>query len=110
MRLVALNDGVGEGDDALGGAVVLLEADGDGVRVVLLERQDVLDIGAAEGVDGLRVVAHDADVVVLRGQQFGEQVLGAVRVLVLVDVDVLPALLVGLEQLRVRLEEPDRPA
>ncbi|CAH0327285.1 hypothetical protein SRABI128_05950 [Microbacterium sp. Bi128] len=50
---VAGDHRVGGAEDGLGGAVVLLELDGAGVRVVLLELHDVADVRAAEGVDGL---------------------------------------------------------
>ena len=43
----------------------------------------------------------------LRGELPADEVLGAVRVLVLVDEDLLPALLVAGEDLRVLLEEED---
>ena len=58
--LVAGDDGVGGPQDALGRAVVLLEQDGAGVGVVLLELEDVADARAPEGVDRLVGVADDA--------------------------------------------------
>ncbi len=58
--LVPLDDGVRGAEDGLRGAVVLLEQDGGGVRIVLLELEDVADRGAAEGVDRLVGVTDDA--------------------------------------------------
>ena len=58
---VAGDDGVGGREDVLGGAVVLLQQDGAGRGVVLLELLDVADGGAAEGVDGLVGVADDGE-------------------------------------------------
>ena len=75
----------------------------------MFERQDVADIRAAEHVDRLIIIAHDAEVATLAGEVPHHQVLGAVRVLVLVDHDVLEPLLVFLEHRRVPIEEPDRP-
>jgi hypothetical protein len=57
---VPRHHGVRGGQDVLGRPVVLLEEDDGGVRVVLLELDDVPDGGAAKGVDRLVGVAHDA--------------------------------------------------
>ena len=57
--LVVGDDGVGGGEDGLGGAVVLLQQDRGGVGEVLLEVEDVADARAAEGVDRLVGVADD---------------------------------------------------
>src|ERR1019366_3195771 len=74
--------------NVLGGAVVLLQANGLGLGVVVFEIQDVPDIGAAPAIDRLVFVAHHADIAMLFGQQAHEVVLGAVGVLILVDHDV----------------------
>jgi hypothetical protein len=56
---VALDHRVRRGQDGLGGAVVLLQEDHPGLRVVLLELDDVPDRGTAEGIDRLvRVADH----------------------------------------------------
>ena len=55
--LVVADHRVGGGEDGLGGAVVLLQQDRGGVGEVLLEVEDVADVGAAEGVDRLVGVA-----------------------------------------------------
>ena len=62
------DDGVGGVEDGLGGAVVLVEHDHLGVGIVLLELQDVADVGAAPGVDALVGVADHAEVAVLGRQ------------------------------------------
>ena len=69
-------------------AVVLLEPDRDGLGEVVLERQDVPDVGAPPAVDRLVVVADDRDRAVLLGKHLDELVLRVVGVLVLVDEDV----------------------
>ena len=89
---IAADDAVGGVQDGLAGAVVLLEVHDMGVGVVLAELEDVADVGSAEAIDGLVVVAHDRDVAVLRRQQVDEDVLRAVGVLVLVDEDVAEAI------------------
>ena len=76
---------VGGVEDLLRGAVVLLEADDLGVRVVALELEDVADVGAAPRVDALVVVADHGEVAVRAREEVGEPVLGVVGVLVLVD-------------------------
>ena len=90
---LVLGDDAGGGlQDVRGGAVVLLELHHVGARVVLLEVEDVLEVSAAPGVDGLVVVAHHHDVAVA-GQLLHQPVLDRVGVLVLVDEDVAEALL-----------------
>ncbi len=91
---VLRDDGGGAFEDDLGGAVVLLEADGAGFGKIFFELEDVANVGAAPGVDGLVFIADDADVAVL-AEQLHELVLGAVGVLVLVDEDVLVAAVVA---------------
>ena len=88
-------------EDMAGGAVVLLQAHGLGVGIVLLEVEDVLDVGATPRVNGLIVVAHDHEVAVLGGEEVRDGVLDVVGVLVLVHADVLEAVLVLCEHVRV---------
>ena len=57
---------VGRVHDVPRGPVVALQAEGFRLREILLEIQDVLDLGAAEGVDGLGVVSDHAQVPVHR--------------------------------------------
>ena len=95
--------------DRLGRAVVLLHDEDGGVGVVVLEVQEVLDGGAAPGVDALVGVADDTDVAVPGRQHVHQEILGAVRVLVLVDEDVAEPLLVVLQDFWMFAEEPDEP-
>ena len=69
--------------------VVLLQADDGGVWVVGLELEDVSYVRPSPGVNALVRVAGDADVLVLDGYAVGQDVLGVVGVLILVDEDVL---------------------
>ncbi len=62
---------------------------GAGIREVGLELQDVPGVGGAEGVDRLRVVAHDGDAGVVCTQKLQQLDLQGVHVLVLVDEDVV---------------------
>ena len=106
--LVPGNDRVGGIEDDLGRAVVLFEFHDRRIGPVALEVEDVPDICAAPAVDRLVVVPDDREVVVTRGQGLDPQVLRPVRVLVFVDVQVAPALLVLLEGRWRFLEEPKR--
>ena len=74
--------------------------------VVALEVEDVAQVGAAPRVDALVVVADDGQVLALAGEQADPQVLGAVGVLVLVDVQVAPAILVVRQHAGRLLEQP----
>ena len=77
--------------DVAGGAVVLLEPVDRHGREVALEAQDVLDARAAPAVDALVVVAHRHELAGVACQQLQPRVLHRVRVLELVDQDVLEA-------------------
>src|SRR3546814_5112035 len=76
-----------------------------GTRKVLVELQDVADLGAAPAVDRLVVVADAADVLVRLRQQPQPEILRDVGVLVLVDQQVAEPLLIVLQDLRAGLEQ-----
>ena len=97
LPLVVADDLVGHLEDVLGGPVILLQFHEVHLIVILLELQDVLDGGPAEGVDGLRIVAHHAHVLVHGAQQFDHFILRRVGILVLIDQDVAEFVLVGVE-------------
>jgi len=86
--LVERDDGMRGVEDRLRRAVVLVEDDDAGVGEIVLEVEDVANVGAAPGVNGLVRVADDADVAVVRRPLLGEDVLGDIGVLELVDVNV----------------------
>src|SRR5262249_31304395 len=79
------DDTVGGLENGLGRAVVLLELDDEGVLEVDRELEDVADLGPAEAVDRLILVADHGEIAVLAAEQLEQPVLGVVRVLVLVD-------------------------
>ena len=103
-RVVA-DDRIGGIEDGLGRSVVARQRDDRGVRVVVLEVEDVADRRPAELVDGLGVVADHHDVAVLLGQQVDQVVLRPVGVLVLVDHEVLEPLLVVRQDVGEQLED-----
>ena len=98
LVLVLGDDRVGRLDDGLRAPVVLLELIDHTVRVVPLEVEDVLDVGPAEAVDALGVVADHADVFPGGTELPDDEVLGEVGILILVDQDEGELLLVLVEQ------------
>ena len=106
--LVVRDDGVRGGEHIAHTAVVLLEFHCMAVGIVLLELEDVADVGTAPRVNGLVVVAHDHDVFVLLRQKPGDSILRMVRVLIFIHHDVTEALLVCLEHIGVVLQQQIR--
>ena len=92
---VADDHRVGRVDDRLRRTVVLLQLEDHRRGIILLEREDVLDLGPAERIDRLRVVAHDADLRVGLRQPADDRILRIVGVLVLVDQNISELLLVA---------------
>ena len=84
---VLADDGRGGVENDLRRAVVALELDDRRFGKVLLEVEDVAQVGAAPLVDRLIGIADDAEVAVGFGEPPDQQVLRPVRVLVLVDHD-----------------------
>ena len=105
---VVTHHGVGSAQDMTRGAVVLLQLDGLAVFKVLLKVQDIGDVGATPAINGLIVIAHDHEVLVLGGQQVGDLVLDVVGVLILVDANVAEALLVLVEHLGAGAQQLER--
>ena len=103
--LVAGDEAGSGGQDMPGGAVVALQPDHLGAGKVLLEAQDVADLGPAPAVDRLVVVADAADAVMRLRQQPEPEILRDVGVLILVHQQVLEALLIVGEHVLVPGEE-----
>ncbi len=102
---VVRDDRVGRIQNVGRGAVVLLQLHHLGGRPVLLEVQNVADVGAAPGVNRLVVVAHHHQVAVHAGQQLRDGILRLVRVLVLVDHDVAEGLRIAAPHLGVLAQQ-----
>ncbi len=100
---------VGGGQDVPGGAEVLLQPHLPGLREVVREAADILDVRASKAVHRLVVVPHDEDLAVPGREQAQPRVLGVAHVLVLVRQHAVeasgPALPVG----RVALHGDRRP-
>ena len=87
-------------EDPLRRPVVLVEHDDRRFGERVLELQEVAEVGAAELVDALRVVADDHDAAVFEREQAHDLPLRGVRVLELVDEHVPEPLLVPRAALR----------
>ena len=96
---------VGGIHDVLCGAVVLFELEDAQVGVCFLEIKDILDVGAAEGVDALGVVAYHRQGVGALAQLCDDAVLGEVCILILVDEHIAEKLAVMVEHVGVILEQ-----
>ena len=105
---VVLDDTVGGIQDIRRGAVILLKSDGPGAFIDALEVEDVLNGRAAEAVDALVVVAHDADVLFRAGEQAHEPELSHTGVLILVHQQIFVLVLVELPHVLVLRQQDDR--
>ena len=75
----------GRSDDLRGGAVILIQKNLLGSRVILLKSQHDLRPGSPEPVYGLVVVAHDKQVVLRQGHHADHLILDAVDILEFID-------------------------
>ena len=107
-RGVVGDEGVGRGEDATRGAVILLELDHLQLGVVLLQQLQVLDIGAAPGIDRLIVVAHRGERAAHAREQLEQPILGAIGVLIFIHQQITQTVLPALSHLGVFLEQAHR--
>ena len=105
---VMTHHGVGGVQNMPGRTIILLELDRFARGEILLEIEDVGDIGTAPAVNGLIVIADNHKILVLGSKQIGDLVLYVVGVLILVHADVAKALLVLFENVRMVAEQLER--
>ena len=105
LVLIVCDDLARSLDDGLRGAVVALELEGAGVGEGLLEAEDIVQVRPAEGVDTLGIIADDEDSTLILHQLAGDHVLGEVGILILVDEEVVDAVLPELQYIGVLAEE-----
>ena len=96
---VVADHGVGRIQHVLGGAVILFEANDQRIRINLFKIQNIAYIGAPEAVNGLVVIADDAQVPVLIRQKPHQLELRIVGVLILVHHDIAETVLIRCEHL-----------
>ena len=81
---VLADDGGRRIENDLCGSVVAFELDGGGFREILLEVEDISQVGPAPLVDRLIGIADDAQVAMHFGKPADQQILRAIRVLVFI--------------------------
>mgnify|MGYP001591526195 CR=1 FL=1 len=91
--------------DGLGGAVVLLQKDNPGLRIILLKAEDISNIGMTPRVDRLVGVTYDADIAVLSSKLPGQGILDYVGVLELIYLQMKISVLIFGQHIRVLLEK-----
>ena len=97
----------GGGEDVAGGAVIALKPYNLRAGKIVLEAEDVIDLGAAPAVDRLIVVADHAQILARLRQQAQPQILRDVGVLILVHHQVAELLVIALQHVGVVLEHVD---
>ena len=100
LFFVRKNRGVCEIEDLRNASVIFLDFENPGVGTDFRKVQNVFKIRAAPRVDALRVVAHDHHIPVMEREAVDQLGLQPVRVLILIDKDVLELALVALRNLR----------
>ena len=105
---IVVNHRVRRIENILRGAVILLETHHKGIRKHRLKIQNVPDIRTAELVNRLIVVAHDTKIPATAREQPDQLKLRPVRILILIDVNILKTILIILQNLRMGREELHR--
>jgi len=106
--LVVANHRVGSVQNVLGGAVILLQADGPCVLIALLEAENVGYVRTPEAVNALVVIAHHANVAVRACQQARQEKLQVVGILVLVNEYITELILIVCPHFLVALQQGHR--
>ena len=107
MNLVAvvMDEAVGSIHNGLGAAVVLLQFEQARTLILLLEVKDIVNVGTAEAVDTLRVIAHHAHLSVIACKEPHNLVLGIVGVLILVHQHIAEARGIAFRNIGIVIEE-----
>ena len=92
--LIVRNDGICRGEDVSRRAVILFQIDALRITVNGVERENVLDGGAAKFIDRLIVVTDYHNITAHLGHQLHKMELHGIGILILVDQDVRKAALV----------------
>lgn len=91
---------IGSLDDPLRRSIILLKLHDLAIFVIPLEIEDVLDIRAPPAVYPLPIVSHDADILRLRSEPLHDAVLSLIRILILIDQEILETVMEMLEHVR----------
>ena len=103
--LIHRNDVGSRFQDVFRRAVILLQQHHLGIGIIMLEAEDVAQVGGAPGINRLVGVAHHADIAVLRPHLFNQFVLHHVGILKFVHHHVDVTFLVAGQDFRIFAEE-----
>ena len=78
----------------LGGTIIFLQNDGNQVRKISFKVYDIPEIRSSESVDALVHIADGANIFMLGRQKFGQIVLAFVSILILVNQNIFPKILI----------------
>ena len=95
--LVMGDEAGGDGENMGAGAIVAFEADDLRAGKIMLEAQDIVDIGAAPAVDRLVVVADAAEIAARLREKAQPEILNDIGVLIFVDENIAKPLLIVLQ-------------
>ena len=96
---------IGRIGDGLRGSVVLLELESTQRRIGVPEPEYIVDIGSAERIDTLRVVAHHTQPTAVAGKHAHYKMLREIGVLILVHKHIAEKLLIMVEHIRIVTQE-----
>ena len=91
--------------DILRRTIISFQFENTATRILVLELQDIIDIGSPERIDTLRIISDHADTSVYFAQALYNQMLGKIRILILVHQHKLKKAPVLLQYVRMIAEE-----
>ena len=100
LAFVLFDDLIGRFQNILRAPIVLFQLHDLHLIIIFLKLQDVLNGSSPKTINALRIIPHHTNIFVHRAQQFYDLILGGVRILILIDQDVLEFLLVLRQTLR----------
>ena len=84
LTCILVDQAIGGVHDILGGTVIPFQLEDTATGIKILELQDIIYIRASEGIDALGVIPYHADMAVSLAKPLHDQVLGEVRILILI--------------------------
>ena len=84
LTCILVDQAIGSVHDILGGTVIPFQLEDTATGIKILELQDIIYISASEGIDALSVIPYHADMAVSLAKPLHDQVLGEVRILILI--------------------------
>ena len=84
LTCILVDQAIGSVHDILGGTVIPFQLEDTATGIKILELQDIIYISASEGIDALGVIPYHADMAVSLAKPLHDQVLGEVRILILI--------------------------